>query len=70
MQAIHIIQEIQLLPLDKKFWIVEETLKAIKKEETNRLMELAVSELYADYATDKELTAFTELDLKTIKSTI
>lgn len=64
MQAINIIQEIQLLPLDKKFWIVEETLKAIKKEETNRLMELAVSELYADYATDKELTAFTKLDLE------
>lgn len=70
MQAIHIIQEIQLLPLDKKFWIVEETLKAIKKEETNRLMELAVNELYADYATDKELTAFTDLNLETIKSTI
>lgn len=70
MQAIHIIQEIQLLPLDKKFWIIEETLKAIKKEETNRLMELAVSELYADYATDKELTAFTDLNLETIKSTI
>lgn len=64
MQAINIIKEIQLLPLDKKFWIVEETLKAIKKEETNRLMELAVSELYADYATDNELTAFTELDLE------
>lgn len=64
MQAINIIQEIQLLPLDKKIWIVEETLKAIKKEETDRQMESAVSELYVDYTTDKELTAFTTLDLE------
>ncbi len=33
MQAKAIIQEIERLPLSKKFWIMEQTLKSIKKEE-------------------------------------
>lgn len=64
MQTTDIIQEIQRLPLDKKFYIVEELIKSIKKEEMRRKMELAVNELVYDYTNDKELTAFTELDFE------
>jgi hypothetical protein len=64
MQALEIIQEIQRLPINKRFYVVEETIKSIKKEELNHQMELAVNELYNDYATDKNLTVFTSLDLE------
>ncbi|MEQ1732676.1 MAG: hypothetical protein ABL940_03330 [Bacteroidia bacterium] len=61
MQALEIIQEIQRLPLSKKFYVVEETIKSIKKDEVNHQMELAVDMLLNDYKTDAELTAFTKL---------
>ena len=62
MEAKTIVQEIQRLPLTKKFYVVEETIKSIKKEEMNHQMELAANELYSDYVNDKDLTAFTSLD--------
>lgn len=64
MEALQIIQEIQRLSLDKKFLIVEETIKAIKNEETSNQMDLAVKLLHSDYTNDKELTAFTALDFQ------
>ncbi len=64
MQALEIIQEIQRLPLTKRFYVVEETIKSIKKEEMNNQMELAANELYSDYTTNKDLTAFTSLDFE------
>ncbi len=64
MQTIDIIQEIQRLPITDKFYVVEETIKAIKKEEMKHQLEKAVDELYDDYANDKELTAFTALDFE------
>lgn len=64
MQTIDIIHEIQRLPLAKRFYVVEETIKSIKKEEMNHQMELAANELYEDYTTNIELTAFTALDIE------
>ena len=64
MQPLQIIKEIKSLPLSKRFYIVEETIKSIKNEEVSQQMELAVNELYNDYNTDKELTAFTSIDLE------
>ena len=62
MQTIDLIREIQRLPLTQRFFVVEETIKSIKKEELSNQMELAAKELYNDYVNDKELTAFTSLD--------
>ena len=62
MQTLDLLKEINRLPLNKKFYIVEETLKSIKKEELDDRMESAVKEMYSEYATNKELTAFTEID--------
>ena len=64
MQTIDIMHEIQRLPLTKKFYVLEEIIKSIKKDELNNQMEFAASELYAAYANDKDLTAFTSLDFE------
>ena len=64
MQTSQLMQEIFKLPLDKKFFVVEQTLKSIKSEEGNRHLAVAAEIMYEDYITDKELTAFTVLDFK------
>jgi hypothetical protein len=69
MKTFDLMQEIQKLPLNKRFYVVEETIKSIKKEELHHQMELAAHELYEDYANDKELTAFTSLDFENFYET-
>ncbi|HMY85392.1 MAG: hypothetical protein KDC31_07065 [Saprospiraceae bacterium] len=64
MHTIDLIREIQRLPISKRLYVVEETIKSIKKEEMQHQMELAANDLYNDYVNDKELTAFTSLDLE------
>ena len=64
MQTAQLMQEIFKLPLDKRFFVVEQTLKSIKSEEGNRHLAVAVEIMYEDYMTDKELTAFTVLDFE------
>lgn len=69
MQPRDIVIEIQRLPLIQRFFVVEETIKSIKKEEMQHQMELAANELYEDYLNDKELNAFTSLDFETFYET-
>jgi hypothetical protein len=69
MQTTDLMREIKLLPISKRFYVVEETLKSIKNEELYHQMESAVNELYEDYVNDKELTAFTSLDLENFYET-
>jgi hypothetical protein len=64
MQTLELIQQIQRLPLSKRFFVIEETLKSIKREEIQNQLELAAHRLYEDYANDKELTAFISLDFE------
>ncbi|TAG56656.1 MAG: hypothetical protein EAZ27_04495 [Cytophagales bacterium] len=64
MQTTQIMQAINQLPISKRFFVVEETIKSIKKEEMKHRMESAAEALYNDYATDKNLTAFTTLDFE------
>lgn len=64
MEPIDLIEEIKRLPLIKRFYVVEETIKSIKKEEMSHQMERAANELYGDYVNDKELTPFTSLDFE------
>lgn len=64
MQTLELIQEIRRLPLSQQFFVMEEMLKSIKKEETHRQLALAAEELYQDYKNDQELTAFTTLDIE------
>ena len=61
MLAKTIIQEIERLPLSKRFWVVEQALKSIKKEELKHQMESATNSLYNDYSNEKDTTAFSHL---------
>ena len=56
-----IIQELELLPLKDRLFVIEQTLRTIRIEKEKRLNH-AVDSLYNDYKTNKELTVFTELD--------
>lgn len=56
-----IVQEIQRLPLSKRFFVMEQILKSIKKEELNHQIEKVGNILYDDYANDKKLNAISYL---------
>ena len=64
MKTAQLMQEICKLPLDKKFFVVEQTLKSIKSEEGNKHLAVAADALFDDYTNDKSLTAFTSLDFE------
>ena len=63
MKTNEILREITLLPINKRFFIVERTLKSIREKQENNAIEKAVNALLNDYANDKELTAFTNIDM-------
>jgi hypothetical protein len=58
----HLIEEIERLPLTQKIIIIEETLESIKRREITRQMEIVAELLCDDYNDNKELTAFSVLD--------
>lgn len=62
METTELIKEINLLSLEKRFFIIEQTLKSIQKQDSSNQTKRAVEALYADYAENGELTAFTNLD--------
>lgn len=64
MSTSELIGEIQKLSLNQKFKVIEATLKSIKEEENTNDLTVAAEALYNDYTTDKNLTAFTSLDLE------
>jgi tRNA(Ser,Leu) C12 N-acetylase TAN1 len=62
MRTIDIIKEIKRLPVSKRIYVVEKTIHSIRTQEDKNVMKKAADELYSDYMTDNELTAFTNLD--------
>ncbi|MEX0982017.1 MAG: hypothetical protein WD577_06015 [Bacteroidales bacterium] len=62
MRTNEIIKEIQRLPISKRIYVVEKTIHSIRTQEDKNVMKKAADTLYADYKTDTELTAFTNLD--------
>ena len=64
MSTKEIIKEINNLPVNKRLMIIEQTLHSIREEDSNNQMKTAVDTLYNDYKTDKELTAFSNLDFE------
>ena len=65
MQTQTIITEIQKLSFSKQIYIAEMVLKSVRQKEAKNQMELAAELLYDEYATNKELTIFTNLDMDT-----
>lgn len=52
MEVKTIVQEIQRLPLTKRFWVMEQTLKSIKNEELSHQVD-------ADFDDEKDLSFYT-----------
>lgn len=69
MKAKELIKEIQKLPVRKRIYIIERSMHLIRKQEEESQMKQAVNDLYDDYLTDKELTAFTNLDFENFYET-
>ncbi len=59
-----IIEEIQRLPIQERIYVIEKTIHSIRKYEEKNQMKKAANDLYPDYVSDKELTAFTNLDFE------
>ena len=62
MRTTELIKEIQRLPVQKRIFVIEKTLHSIRQKEDDSNMKKAAELLYADYKTDSELTAFSNLD--------
>ncbi len=64
MRTNDLIREIQRLPISKRIYVVEKTIHLIRTQEDNNIMKKAADTLFSDYKTDKELTAFSNLDFE------
>jgi hypothetical protein len=69
MKTKELIKEIQKLPVRKRIYVIERSMNLIRKQEEEDQMKKAADELYEDYLTDKELTAFTNLDFENFYET-
>ncbi len=64
METIDIIKQIEKLPVEKRMLIIEIILKSIRERELKETMSKAVEELQEEYKTNKDLTAFTDIDFE------
>ena len=64
MRTNELIKEIQRLPISKRIYVVEKTIHLIRKQEDKEHLMKAADALLDDYITDKDLTAFTNLDFE------
>ena len=69
MKTKDLIKEIQKLPVRKRIYVIERSMNLIRKQEDEDQMKKAADNLYEDYLTDKELTAFTNLDFENFNET-
>jgi hypothetical protein len=69
METKEIIREIKKLPVSKRIIIIEQTLKMIRENETDKQLENAANALLPEYKNDEELTAFTVLDYEAFYET-
>ncbi|HET55104.1 MAG TPA: hypothetical protein ENN33_07790 [Ignavibacteria bacterium] len=69
METKEIIEQIGKLPYEDKMLILEKTVKAIREKEIKEKMTKAVSDLMEEYKSNRELTAFTEIDFENFYET-
>ncbi|MCK9411987.1 MAG: hypothetical protein M0Q53_06780 [Prolixibacteraceae bacterium] len=62
MRTTELIKEIEKLPVQKRIFVIERTLQSIRRNEENSQMKKATEQLYQDYTTDSEFTAFSDID--------
>jgi len=61
MEVLEIIRNVNHLPLSQQMLVAERIIHSVRYRKQSPL-EVAAERLYEDYATDKNLTAFTNLD--------
>jgi hypothetical protein len=59
-----ILSEINRLPLQDRLLIIEKTLEVTRANESDQQLSAASDMMEAEYRSNKELTAFTSLDLE------
>ena len=59
-----ILKQIGKLSFEDKMLIIEKTLKFIREKDIKEGIVKAVSEMISEYKTNKDLTAFTEIDFE------
>jgi len=64
MKTNELIKEIQKLPVIKRIYVIERSMHLIGKQEEEYQLKMSADKLYNDYHTDKELTAFTNIDFE------
>ena len=64
MKTTQIIKEIQRLPISKRIYVIEKTIRSIRKQADNDQLKTAADKLYDIYESDKELTALTDIDFE------
>jgi hypothetical protein len=64
MRTNEIIQEIQKLPIQKRIYVIEKAIQTLCRQSNTNQMNLAADDLFAEYVSNKELTAFTNLDFE------
>jgi len=64
MSTQEILSEINRLPLQDRLLIIEKTLEVIRANELDQQLSVATDAMKTEYRSNKELTAFTSLDLE------
>ena len=69
MKTKELIKEIQKLSVINRIYVIERSLHLLRKQEDVAQMKRAADDLSEDYPSDKELTAFTNLDFENFYET-
>jgi len=64
MRTNELIKEIKRMPIQKRIYLIEKTIHSIRENTDSDQMIKAADKLLIDYKTDKELTAFSNLDFE------
>ena len=64
MSITEILNEINLLPPKEKIWIIQQALKSLQGTVTKDELLMAADAMEEEYRTNKDLTAFTDIDFE------
>ena len=64
MSVTDILNEINLLPPKEKIWLIQQALKSIQDTTSRNELLIAADAMKDEYRTNKDLTAFTDIDFE------
>lgn len=64
MNTSELLKEIRKLPIRERILIAEKTIKSIRELEESQALSIAAEALRSEYTSNKELTAFTNIDFE------